>query len=479
MSPAVPKSSLRNVAVLALSASAAEWLEYDAHGLARHASVPVAGASAGDFARAALEARSAAGGRLHRCRLALGEGLLSHRVLALPTLAKRELRNVLERKAAQAATGEDKSPIFSALDVGPGLEGSRNWLTVTLERELIMALLIRLRGHNFRIRRIVSTTLAGLQRSTEHLQSESQASIAVTVGQDAVEVSLIAGDHLASSDTLAGNLRESPQLVTGLLQLVRTAAAFWRKSQRGAEVASVHILGMPPDRGVFLAQAIGGALPGTQVRCDPSAEDETPGAERVAVLNACLGDGPLALDIQVPLPPRRSLAMLGLAACAGSLLLGFGIVQRAVETPRARILNEIAELEGQAADLAHLQRRQQEVSESMSLIVQRMGRALEIGREAPDYDAAMSGVLGVLRDRAALLSIAVVPGANGRHDLRFNALTSTSSLHSLTSVRSIELALAALPEFSEVRVELPTSFAEGDQASGLPFSVQAVLGAPR
>jgi hypothetical protein len=115
----------------------------------------------------------------------------------------------------------------------------------------------------------------------------------------------------------------------------------------------------------------------------------------------------------------------------------------------------------------------------MSLIVQRMGRALEIGREAPDYDAAMSGVLGVLRDRAALLSIAVVPGANGRHDLRFNALTSTSSLHSLTSVRSIELALAALPEFSEVRVELPTSFAEGDQASGLPFSVQAVLGAPR
>lgn len=422
-----------------------------------------------------MVARKLAGGRLRRCRLALGEGLLSHRLLALPALGKRELREVLERKARNLAGEDEDNPIFSGQDVGPSADGGRNWLTVTLEREFVSSLLIRLRSHHLRIRKVVSTTLAGLSRAAEVDHGDGRAAIMVTVGHDAVEVSLISDTHLASSDTLEGDLRESPHLVTGLLQLVRTAAAFWRKSQRGAEVASVHVIGMPADRGVFLAQAIESALPGTEVYCDPSAEDETPGAGRIAVLNACLGGGPLALDLQIPLPPRRTLAMLGLGACAGSLLLGFGIVQRAVEEPRAQLLNEIATLESQTADLPLLQRRQQEMSESLGLVVRRIGRALEIDRHGPEYDSAMTMVLSSLGQRAALLTVSIAPGTEQGNALHFTAVTRSASLRALKDIREIEEVLGDLPQLSDIRVDLPTNLDGEEAGSGVTFTVTALL----
>lgn len=483
MSPHPPhKIPQRNLAVLALSASKAEWLEYDKRGEPRYASVDVVGESVNDLVRAAMSARTQAGGKQRRCRLALADGLLAHRVLAIPDLGKRELRAVLERKAAGSLARSGNAvaaPVFSAIDAGTSQDGTRNWLTLMMDREQVTALLIRLRRMRFRVQGVTSSTLAGLRRTSEFRTESGKAALIVAVSNRAVEVSLISGNQLASSDTLEGNLLENPQLVTGLLQLVRTAAAFWRKSQRGAEVAEVHVIGMPGDRGVLLAQAIGGALPGAEVHSDPSPEDDTPDSGRIALLTACLQTGPLAIDMHVPIPPHRLVAAAGLVACAGSLLLGFGIVQRAVEEPRAKLLHEVAELRGRAADLEHLERRQTAVAESMSLIERRMGRALELGKTAPDYSEVMSDVLGALQSRASLMSISVVAGSEGVHDLRFKALTGSAPLQALRIAREIEIALESVPRLSQVTVDLPTTFETSELANGFAIDVHALLEVPQ
>ncbi|MFT7669169.1 MAG: hypothetical protein ACI8X5_001869 [Planctomycetota bacterium] len=479
MSLYVPKTSLRNVAVLALSSSMAEWLEYDSDGSPLYASVPVKGEGVRALAQAAIDAREAAGGTTWRCRLALGEGLIAHRILALPSLGKRELRQVLERKSAQAITAEGKTALYSGIDVGPSQGHLRNWLTLTVEKELVTELMIRLRSNRFRVKKLAATILAGMHRANEPDGKGKDVSIAVTIEDHAVEVSLISGDQLVSSDTLKGSLQSNPHLGTGLLQLVRTSAAFWRKTQRGAEVTSVQVIGMPADRGHLLATALESALPGTLVVCYPHSDDETLYASRIAVLSACLGDGPLAHCISVSLPPRRSFGMVGLAVCAGSLLLGFGIVERLLQEPRAELLTQIARLEGQTADLPRMERQEQTANEALGLIKSRMSRALEFGKEAPDYQASMANVLEVLVDRASLLSITVLPALKSGNELQFTALTNTSSVAALTSVREVQEALEASSGFSDVRVDLPASLVDGDGHSGFSFTVQAHLESPQ
>ncbi|MCA8979406.1 MAG: hypothetical protein KDC14_05230, partial [Planctomycetes bacterium] len=465
-------------AVLSLSPSKAEWLEYGANGEPRYACADVVGTGVDDFAHAAIEARTRAGGKLHRCRLALAEGLVTHKLLAIPSLGKRELRGVLERKTA-STRATDEFPIFAGVDVGPAQDGARNWLVLSMERDFTESLLIRLRRARLHVRGVVSATLAGLRRSDEFRTEDGKATLVITVSHEAVEVSLVSGDQLVSSDTLDGDLRENPQLVTGLLQLARTAAAFWRKSQRGAEVAAAHIIGMPPERGGLLSQAVATALPGTRVQCDPGTDAPDPEAGRIALLASCSYGGPLAIDVNVPLPPPRLVAAAGLAACAASLLLGFGIVQRAVEEPRAHLLNEIATLQGESADLDILERKQSAVGDSMHLIEQRMGRAVQIGADAPDYAEVMASVLDALHGRAQLLSISVTSGMEGKHELRFSAATTSSPLNALRVAREIEVALASDPTLSEVVLELPTTFEADDATGGFPIDVRATCEARR
>lgn len=475
-SPTSPSSPSRRLAVLSLSPTKAEWLEYDAQGEPRYACVDVVGTSVGDFVHAAVQARENAGGKQRKCRLALAEGLTSHRLLAIPALGKRELRGVLERKSVSSKSrvdGSGEQPIFAGIDVGPTQDGARNWLVVALERYFTTSLLIRLRRARLHVRGVLSSTLAGLCRSNEFRSEDGKATLVITVSHEAVEVSLVSGDQLVSSDTLEGDLRTNPQLVTGLLQLARTATAFWRKSQRGAEVAAVHIIGMPAERGTLLSQAVAAALPGAQVHCDPPAEQGADDAGRIALLASCLQSGPLTLDVHVPLPPHRLVAAAGLAACAASLLIGFGLVQRAVEEPRARLLNEIAALEGEAVDLDQLERRQAEVGESMRLIEKRMGRAVQIGADSPDYPTVMATVLEALHGRADLLSISVVSGAAGKHELRFKATTTAAPLHALRVAREIELALGSEPMFSEVVLDLPTTFEIDERIGGFSIDVRA------
>lgn len=483
MSPASSNSNpKRRLAVLSLSPARAEWLEYDAQGEAHYACVDVVGESVSDFVHAAVRARESAGGKQRKCMLALADSLVSHRLLAIPTLAKRELRGVLERKSTGSQSRAEPSgapPIFAGVDVGPTQDGARNWLVVSLEREFTTELLVRLRRARLHVRGVQSSTLAGLRRASEFRCTDGKAAIVITVSHEAVEVSLISGDQLVSSDTLDGDLRSNPQLVTGLLQLARTATAFWRKSQRGAEVASVHIIGMPAERGTLLSQAVANALPGTQVRCDPPAEKDADDDGRIALLASCLQSGPLALDVNIPLPPKRLVAAAGLAACAASLLVGFGLVQRAVEEPRASLLSDIAMLEGEAADLDHLERRQAAVGGAMRLIERRMGRALEIGADSPDYSEVMTTVLGALGGRADLLSISLVSGTTGKHELRFKAATSASPLHALRVAREIEVALGADPRLSAVALDLPTTFESDEHAGGFSIDVRATWKASR
>lgn len=475
MSPNVPTECERGCAMLALSATRAEWLEHDACGAPLYGHAAVHGEGVEMLVTAALAARKAAGGTTRRCRLALGEGLAKHRVLPLPALGKSELRAVVARKAQAMLEVENATELcFAADDAGPSADGARSWLLTAAPRQRLTELLVRLRERRLRIRGVVLESLAALHLADELRREDGAASLCVAFGPTAVEVSLFDNGRLAVSEVLEGDLASQPQLATGVLQLIRTSAAYWRKSRRGAEVAEVRVLGMAPDRGPLLGQAIETALPGCAVRCEPAHDDDHPDAGRVAMLGALLRQSALAPDLSPPLPPNRLTRALGLAACVGALLGGFALVRRAVHEPSAELRTEIARLEGETVDLALMERRRAEVRDTLELVHERVRRAAALGADAPEYVDSLSSVLGALSGRAELLQASVVSGPGGRHDLRFEAVTVAPPLQALRLVRAAELALTADPRIEDVHLELPTSTAEDPSSREFRFAVSAV-----
>lgn len=471
------KIGQRSPAVLCISRSCAEWLEFDAANEPKYGRAALMGTAPHELARAALDARKAAGGNALRPKLALGSGLILHRVLALPTLSKKELREVIERRTTATQGEVDDGYYFTARDVGGLPDGERNWLSTAVEREFITKLLVQLRRRRLRVRGIAVCSLAALYRAGEFTADGESASIAITIDENSIEVSLIAEGVLISSESLEGNLQENSHLISSVLQTVRSVAAFWRKSRGGAEVARVRVFGMTSERGAFLEQAIAGALPGAQAQCDQGPTTDSDDSERISTLSACLSDHPIAPNFMVPLPLTRKAEVIGLSACAGALLLGFAIVSRAVEGPRRELMQEIAQLEDESAKLPILREVELNSGQAISSLERRVNRASRVHTSGIDYRNTMADLLGAFGDRAAVLSVSVGAENDGIHEVTLSGVTESASIDSLLRIQGIENALAELPGVSNIRIDVPTRMvgAGEESSNGLRFSINVSL----
>jgi hypothetical protein len=471
------KYGFLNQAVLAISDLDAEWFEIDASGKPMYGRAVAGSFSAHDLALAAATARERAGGTATRCRLTLGSRLVEHKLFSLPELSRGELKRVLERRTKGARSDPDKPFFFSATDCGGLVDGIRNWLSVSVEREFITHLLVDLRKRKIRTRSVTVGALAALNHAADFVAEDGQASIAITIDKDSIEVCLIAEGVLVSSESLSGSFEQSTHLVSSLLQTLRSVAGFWRKSHGGAEVSSVHVFGMAAERSSFLEQAIQGALREAEVICEAGPECSAGDSSRISTLAACLRSHSLAPEFSIPLPQTRAVEGLVLGLCTGTLLLGFAIVKRAVKGPQEELMEEITRLDDDSSGLPLLQRAEEETQGVLAAIDSRMNQASLVQRDGLDYRSTMVRLLGAFEAKAAVLSISIGPRTAGFREVGLSATTDVGPVESLMTIQAIEQELQTMTGVSTIRVNVPTILVDedGEDLQALNFSIDLTL----
>ena len=176
-----------------------------------------------------------------------------------------------------------------------------------------------------------------------------------------------------------------------LLQSVKTTAGFWRKTRRGAGIGDVVVLGLNPDRGRLLRNAIAIAVPSSRVSCWPepseeegSVEEGHPSQGRISMLEAAGLEGRFAPRLDIPLPMRARNAVVGSVLLLAASLGVVGSVQSEVDERVAVIESSILRAREVSRELGELERDHQRA----------LGEATYVAHALQRLDAVESSGLG-------------------------------------------------------------------------------------
>ena len=473
--------SERTQAVLALSSTEVEWLDYDSNGNPRYARIPVEGEGVADFVRAALAARAQAGGALVPVVLALREGLVKQGLVELPALTKRELGSVMARKAARALGDPELPPLYSCIEhAAVGGSGGAKWTFAAMERGLIRALVMSLRSAGISTSRITSEDLAALDHAREHEVEEGTGTICVAIGPGSIQVSLICGDDLHIAETLEGDLENSPHLVSSLLQSVKTTGGFWRRTQRGSRVRAIVIVGLSADRRELLGNALRVAVPEAEVvksldATDPSESADHSCSGRIESLEACLLDGPFTPKLSFALPARRRWVALGVCA---AILLAAPIVSSVstdVDTRVAGLEKVIGANKRVTDELANIERSRTKSIGDLLRVTSTLDRTEELLQSGLEYDLIVREVLFAFGERASIVNLAVGPETGGFRDLSVRAVAVGDAVSAIQGIGDLERDLARIPFVHDVLVDLPSQIDGSKGTLSLEFAVRSKL----
>lgn len=474
-------------AVLLLTKESAEWFETLPDGTPRHAVRPVLGSAAEDFAHAAHEAAEAAGATTRACVLALGHGLVELRSLSLPELPAPELSRVFPRRAAAVLEAEPRDILYTALPFAPerktaggsgdGAPASeQRWLLVAVRRAFATQLTIALRRASFRPRRAVAARLARLS-TAERLRSERPgACIVLDVGTDSVVVSLIAEGSLVHQGRLSGSFETVPTMALALIQEIKSFEGYWRKSSRGAGVASVVVIGLDLERAPLFKSAVANAVPEAEVVLAPgegspySAGSSRAHAGRYASLEACLGTGPFDVDLSVAMPARYSYVItLGVSLVLVTGGLGT-VIHGRIAQDRAALEARSNALEIRTADLESLRRRNAEAEAAVEDLRRECERLRRLGTIGVPLDEALRHTFGALAGRGALMTLSA-KGA-GDEGFRIGAIADAEPMAATRALTEVGTALERSELFTAVQV-VPPEMAQGAaNATDVPLAFE-------
>ncbi|MCC6406666.1 MAG: hypothetical protein IT453_05850 [Planctomycetes bacterium] len=467
--------------VLFLSSSQAEWFELVPVGEPLYGRVAVGGSSADEMARAALDARRAAGSTTPHCVLALGPGVVTQRHMTLPEVSSKELRVVLARRAAQLID----SPEIDALYAGfpgarevktPGQEAHAecHWTLLALRRSFARELAGRLDHNGIRASRIVAARIAVLSHVDRVLGAVQGATLVIDFEPSGTVVSLLDGGRFLHQTSLDGDVAEQPGMALAIVQEARSFESNWRRESRGAPLGRVCLIGLARERAELFRNALANALPGVEAVLLPK-DGGGVAAGRLATLEACLSRGRFDLDLTVPLPWPVS-RRVALAASAIAIVGSMGVVAEGrVADERANLEAETRVLLESTRDLEELERsnaevaaRRAELGSEVERLVELERRGLELGRVLEDAFAAFDGAADLLAVRIASdAPRAVLVGETHPHPLR-----------ALAAISDVRRALAATASFGAPTVDAPSSLpSKEDVARALPleFTVSASL----
>ncbi len=290
-----PRTPESGEAVLALSVGQVEWAERDRRGVCRYGRAVPEDASPRALVEAARAAREAAGGSARRIALLLGGGLVEERLVQLPALPRKRLREVFARRAAQWVQGE---ALWAALELGAeAKEGGSAWLLVSAPKQRTLELFGALTAAGWSPQRAQASPLAQLGAALGGVEDLDGGTIVVAVEPDQVVVSLVAdGRRLVLQSVLAGDLSRSVSLGASLVHELRSMESHWRKHHHGRSVRQVALLGLAASRAQVLAHTLAGVLPDAVVRQVANNGSEGDEARGNALLLA-RGRHPFQLDL--------------------------------------------------------------------------------------------------------------------------------------------------------------------------------------
>jgi hypothetical protein len=438
-----------------------EWFESRAGAEPLRARIDVEDSNPDLLVQAVLEARRLAGSTLCECVLSVAQPLSFHRVLTLPPLARRDLEQVLRRRAETAA-GEAGS-VYCAQELAPlaGEEprgAEKEWLLAGT-RALVRLLCRRLGERNLLVRRVVASELCAFEQARRAAPDPAQPVLALLVAEGSTAVGLVHAGRILYQESIQGDLAARAALGTALLHEIRTCASFWKKKSRGGGVTQVVVLGLPRERVELLGLSLATILPGCSVQCvraEPAAD------ARLDWLEAQFATGELALDLTFFLPRRRralawggALALIATAGGAFALLESGSEEARALQAEAVAVRRATSDLEDLAAEAQAVQVLEQEVRAELA-------RNRELAALGVPFERTLQSVLGAFQGLAEVSDMRIFAGANGEPDrLHVVGQSSDDPAVFLARVRDLVARLERDPRLAAIQLTLPERFTVG------------------
>jgi hypothetical protein len=459
--------------VLAIHATAVEWLERAPDGSLRAGCVA---AESGGLLAAVLEARRAASAEARRFVLALAHPHSFWKLFAMPPLAAKDLGQVFRRRARAMAGEGAGQPFFVALpmDRGEAAEGKErqdSWLLAGVQSG-VRDLRLALRDRGLRAERVVSLELAALEWGRRHAPKPDQATVVVVVGEDALSVSLVAGEVVHYQESIEGNLATRPALAAGLVHEIKTCAAYWKKRSRGAGIAQVVVVGMPRSRVELLAVGLGSVLPGAAVH--GIADREATAGAGSPLVEAAFGLGPACPELSFWLPQRARA--VGLAAgLLLTLLAGASVawLDRARGTTHG-LRAEAQALRRSTADLEELLARCAEGDESVARIRARIERQAALAARGLPLERTLGLVMAALEGRAELDELYLADSEQGPR-LSVEGRCSSDPARMLVDLRAVLARLERADGVTDVSISLSSEIGR-EAGAQTGFALGASLG---
>ncbi|MEZ6013662.1 MAG: hypothetical protein R3F49_00990 [Planctomycetota bacterium] len=409
------------------------------------------------------------------CILALGSSILHQRVLGLPQTPPKELRVVLQRKAAMLIDAAPEETLYAALplDVEEGAK-ERKWMLLALRRSHYLALRYALREKGFSVRRVVSERMA-LASAAETVidHSANESCLAVGMEGGATGVHLLHGGELVHQSVLTTRFDDDASMAKVLVQELRGFDAFWRRRSRGGSIDRVVLVGFAPRWAERLEFAVRAALPSSKIQRLVRESTEGMRAARMVALAACRSVSPVQISIDVPLAPLRSRVALVAAASAVMASVAAYVSFDDARGHRDRIIAEQRALQEQAATCDQLVADQGRVRSAMEELALQRKRAEFLGRHGIPLEATLRDALTLVGDSAALTSFSV---ASDGEDAGIVKLAGEMPSAPVAAQTAIDGMLARAQQSALLtNFEVATPRMSGTMASTLAFHGEATL----
>ena len=488
MSP-LPTTRIHS-AVLALNEQRAEWLDLRDPARPRIGSAEVLEEGPVGLAQAAARAFDDAGGGSAKPKfvLALGAGLLKQRLLQLPELSRKERARVLERKAHRLWADGADPVLFSARlvdELGQAdvrEKGTRaTWLLSVASDRQTSELCTELSRHGFRVNSALALRSAAWNhaaRATGASQpfesNDESASIIVSVYTDATTVALIAGTRFITRYELKGDFYTSPSLGASLLQDIRNSAGFWRKVSRGGSIDRIDLVGLDERSADSLKQSLQTVLSEVPVQSVLHYPD-SPDAEKIERLLACLVEGPFQAELKLRTPASRKRTGQCLVGVAAAALCTLGVVRidASSEAIELNALNEtlrdgVQKLESGSQHQLEQQLRAERVFEHIQAATDELEAGIPFNRLMTHVESAFEG-------RAVLLSASVGCGEGETDRLILHGSFYSEPPGSMAVLREIRAELERCELVDELAILSPSNIQGSLEGLKLGFTIRAEL----
>ena len=476
MSAALKRKS-SSLPILFLGDGRIEWISADADKRHTSHSRRVESHSARELATQAVELVGACGERPGRCVVMLGGTLTSQRVMSLGVLAPKDLRVVLQRKAANLLGVEPRDAWYrGVLLAGSEEEAEQRWLLCAVRRSELLALEHELTRAGLRPASIHVSRLALLSASLPGGEGADAdlTRIQLSVEPAGVAISLTSKGDLVQQTFVPGRFEQQSGLAASVLQELRSFEGFWRKLSRGGSVDEVLLLGLTEDTSMALTPAIQTALVNREckVLTGPLCESEQEARAFALSLAAASSDARGDLTPKQP-PSSFALAAAGLCALTFGVLGGIWGSERIAEREHA-VSQQAISLRLESRDLGRLQRSIAFGKQAHEAAAQRAARLQAVGDAGFALKPLIQDVEQAFGDRAILDSVRLTAG-NGEVRLELLGATDPDPVRSLASLSELVDQLERSSSFRDVVLLPPSGNLKADGNDSLRFRVHGRL----